>query len=78
MEELKGGNGAENARITKDILTGKERGAKREIVLLNAGATLYIGGLASDIQEGIQLAEKAIDSGKAAEALMNLVELSNP
>ncbi len=52
---------------------GKSRGAKREIVLLNAGAALYIGGKAESIADGIILAKEAIDSGKAAEVLENLV-----
>lgn len=77
MEELRGGDGVMNAKITKDILAGKERGAKREIVLLNAAATLYIGGVVSDIQQGIRLAGEAIDSGRAAGALEKLIVLSN-
>ena len=59
--------------ITRAILSGEERGAKREIVLLNAGAALYIGGKAESIADGIILAKEAIDSGKAAEVLENLV-----
>lgn len=43
IDELQGGDGTVNAQITKEILSGKEQGAKREIVLLNAGAALYIG-----------------------------------
>lgn len=77
LEELRGGDGKENAKITKAILNGEEKGAKRDIVLLNAGATLYVGGIASDIQEGIKLAEKSIDSGDAAKVLERLVEESN-
>ena len=57
---------------TRAILSGEERGAKREIVLLNAGAALYIGGKAESIADGIILAKEAIDSGKAAEVLENL------
>lgn len=73
MAELQGGTAAENAEITRAILSGKEQGAKREIVLLNAGAALYIGGKADSIADGIILAKEAIDSGKAAEVLGNLV-----
>ena len=72
-EDLVGGTPAENAEITRAILSGEERGAKREIVLLNAGAALYIGGKAESIADGIILAKEAIDSGKAAEVLENLV-----
>ena len=73
LAELQGGTAAENAEITRAILSGEERGAKREIVLLNAGAALYIGGKAESTADGIILAKEAIDSGKAAEVLGNLV-----
>ena len=61
----------------KDILSGKEQGAKRNIVLMNAGATLYIGGKADTMEEGIQIAADAIDSGKALKTLEALVTESN-
>lgn len=77
LEELRGGDGKENAQITKDILQGKEQGAKRDIVLLNAGATLYIGGVAESIEAGVKLAAEAIDSGAAYAKLLQLVEVSN-
>lgn len=77
LEELQGGDGAENAKITKAVLKGEEKGAKRDIVLLNAGATLYAGGIADSIEDGIHKAAEAIDSGKAYETLEKLVELSN-
>ena len=77
LKELQGGDGKVNAKITKDILSGKEKGAKRNIVLLNAGATLYAGGMCGSIEEGIKLAEKTIDSGKAASIIDALVEASN-
>lgn len=77
LEELQGGDGAQNARITTGILNGEIQGPKREIVLLNAGATLYAGGLAGSITDGIRLAAESIDSGKACGVLKRLVELSN-
>ena len=77
MEALQGGDGMRNAEITRDILSGKEQGAKREIVLFNAGAALYIGGRAGDIAEGIQIAKEAIDSGAASAVLDNLVKATN-
>ena len=77
LEELRGGDGKENAKITKAILSGEEKGPKRDIVLLNAGATLYVGGIAKDIKEGIELAAEVIDSGKAKAVLDKLVEESN-
>lgn len=77
IEDLQGGDGTVNAQITKDILSGKERGAKREIVLLNAGAALYIGGKAESIEEGISIAGETIDSGKAMETLEAMVKATN-
>lgn len=77
LEELRGGDGVTNAQITKDILQGKEQGAKRNIVLLNAGATLYVGGVAESIEAGVKLAAEAIDSGAAYAKLEELVKVSN-
>lgn len=77
LEELQGGDGTVNAQITRDILSGKEQGAKRDIVLLNAGATLYIGGKADSIEGGIELAKKTIDSGAAEKTLAALAEATN-
>ena len=75
-ENLRGGTPMENARITLAILNG-EKGPKRDAVLLNAGASLYIGGKARSMKEGIELAAALIDSGKAAETLQKLITLSN-
>ena len=77
LEELSGGDGNVNAQITRDILSGKERGPKRDIALLNAGATLYVGGLTESIAEGIALAAQTIDDGLAIRKLEALVEASN-
>lgn len=75
-EDLKGGTPAENAEITRRILAG-EKGHKRNAVLMNAGASLYIGGKADTFKDGIALAAEIIDSGKAAAALDKLIEVSN-
>lgn len=75
-DDLKGGTPAENAAITRAILSG-EKGHKRNSVLLNAGAALCIGEKADSIAEGIKLAEEIIDSGKAVETLEKLIVLSN-
>ena len=77
VSEIQGGDGVENARITTGILKGEVQGGKREIVLLNAGATLYAGGLSDSIADGIQLAAESIDSGRAYGVLEKLVEMSN-
>ena len=75
-EDLRGGKPAENAEITRSILSG-EKGHRRNAVLLNAGAALCIGEKAETIADGIKLAEEIIDSGKAKETLEMLIELSN-
>ena len=75
-DELKGGTPAENAKITRAILGG-EKGPKRNAVLLNAGASLYIGGKADSFKDGVKLAAEIIDSGKALETLEKFIEVSN-
>lgn len=74
--ELVGGTPEENAQITIDILSGA-KGPKREAVLLNAGAALYIGGKAESLKDGVKLAAEIIDSGKALETLKKFIEVSN-
>ena len=75
-EDLKGGAPAENAQITRDILAG-QKGHKRNAVLMNAGAALYIGGKAESMKDGIALAAELIDSGKATATLEKMIEISN-
>lgn len=67
-EELTGGTSAQNAEITRSILKG-EKGPKRNAVLLNAGAALYIGGKAASFKDGITLAAELIDNGSALSVL---------
>ncbi|MCX8032305.1 MAG: anthranilate phosphoribosyltransferase [Thermoleophilia bacterium] len=76
LSALAGGTPAENAAITRAILCG-ERGPRRDVVLLNAGAALYVGGAAPNIGEGMILAEKAIDNGQAAAVLDLMVRITN-
>ena len=75
-EDLVGGMPAENAQITRDILNG-QKGHKRNAVLMNAGASLYIGGKAETFADGVKLAAELIDSGKAAATLEKMIEVSN-
>ena len=75
-DALKGGTPDDNARITRDILSGK-KGHQRNAVLLNAGAALYIGGKADSMKEGVSLAAELIDSGKALQTLEKLIKASN-
>ena len=75
-EDLKGGTPADNAKITSAILKG-EKNSKRDAVLMNAGASLYIAGKAQSMKDGIKLAAEIIDSGRAAETLKKIIEVSN-
>ncbi len=75
-DDLKGGTPEENAKISRGLLNG-DRGPKRDAVLLNAGAALYIGGKADSMKDGVKLAAELIDSGKASETLDRFIEVSN-
>ena len=76
-KDLEGGTPEENAAITRDILSGKDKGPKFETVLMNAGAALYIAGKATDIADGIEKARELIDNGEALKAMERFVDLSN-
>lgn len=76
-DDLLGGTPAENAAITRGILSGEITGHKRNAVLLNAGAAIYIGGKADSMKAGIELAAELIDSGKALAALDAFIAESN-
>ncbi|MDE5679286.1 MAG: anthranilate phosphoribosyltransferase [Lachnospiraceae bacterium] len=75
-EALAGGSPKENAVITQEILQGK-KGPKRDAVVMNAGAALYIAGKAADMEAGIRLAEKMIDSKRAERQLEAFIRLSH-
>lgn len=75
-EDLIGSNPQENARITRSILDG-EKGPKRDAVLLNAGAALYVASRAATLEEGVSLAAEMIDTGKAKEKLEAFIQASN-
>lgn len=77
ISDLKGAGPAENAEIAAAILGGKERGAKRHAVAINAGAALYIAGKTETLREGIAAAEDSLDSGRAKAVLENLVRFTN-
>ncbi len=73
LEELRGGDNArENAALIEGILRGEDRGARREIVLLNAGAALVVAGLAPTLGEGLERAAEAVDAGAATSVLQRL------
>ncbi|MFC9776068.1 anthranilate phosphoribosyltransferase [Paenibacillus chitinolyticus] len=71
LQDIQGGNAAENAEIIRTIFTGAA-GAHREIVLANAGACFYVTGIAGTLQEGVKVAADVIDSGKAMDKLQQL------
>ena len=75
-EDLVGGTPQENAEITRAILNG-EKGPKRNAVLLNAAAALYVAGKADSMADGVKLAEKVIDTGLAKAQLERFIKLSN-
>ena len=70
---LLGGDAHLNARILRDILSGAETGAARDVTLLNAGAAIYVSGRARSIEEGVRFAEESIGSGAALGALEDFV-----
>lgn len=76
-EELKGGTPEENAAITRAILSGEEKGAKRDAAVINAGAALFVAGKAPGLKEAAKLAQEMIDSGRALEQLEKFIRLSN-
>ena len=75
--DLLGGTPAENAAITRAILEGKEKGAKRDAAVINAAAALFVAGRAESLKKAVGLAEEVIDSGKALAKLEQFVTLSN-
>ena len=75
-EDLKGGTPEENAQITRKILSG-EKGPKRDTVVLNAAACLYVSGKADDMNHGVKMAEELIDNGSAQKILESYIQISN-
>jgi len=75
-EDLHGGSPEQSAVILRQILRG-EGGPARDVVLLNSGAALYVGGAVSSIKDGMRVAAESIDSGKAQQKLEQLVEMTN-
>ncbi len=74
--EIAGGDPETNACILRKILSGEEQGAPRAIVMLNAGAAIYVAGLAPDLPSGLALAAQSIDSGRARQKLTELITRS--
>src|SRR5688500_9197962 len=76
LEELAGGDAAQNAAIARAVLGG-ENGARHDVVVANAGAACYVAGLAPSIRDGVELARESIRSGRATEKLQQLIAISN-
>jgi len=76
LNEIKGGSPYENKEIILNVLKGKEKGPKRDVVVLNAAVALFAAEKVDDIKDGIKLAEESIDSGKAFEKLNKLIEFT--
>ena len=77
LEQLRGGDAAANAQIIREVLSGKRRDEARALVIANAAAALFVGGLNQELKEAAELAEHSIDSGAAREKLERLVEATN-
>jgi anthranilate phosphoribosyltransferase len=77
LEQLRGGDAQANAQIIREVLSGKRRDEARELVVANAAAALFVGGLKQGLKEAAGLAEDSIDSGAALEKLDRLVEATN-
>ena len=74
--DLRGGDPATNAAITRAILAGEDRSPKRDVTLLNAAAALHVGAVATDLADGITKAMESLDSGAALRKLEGLVVCS--
>lgn len=77
IDELKTGDAITNAAVIRDILNNKEKGPRKDIVILNASAAIIVAGLADDFEAAIKLAEDSINNGKASACLQKLIEISN-
>jgi len=77
LEELKVTDARSSAKVLKDIMSGKEAGARKDIVVLNAAAAIIAGGLADDFESAIELAQASVSNGKALACLEKLIEISN-
>lgn len=76
LDQVRGGSPEENAEVTRSIFDG-ESGPRRDLVVLNAAAAIYVGGASADLEAGVQRAAEAIDSGAAGAVLDRLIEFSN-
>jgi anthranilate phosphoribosyltransferase len=77
IDELRTGDAATNAKIVRDIIENRDKGPRKDIVLLNSAAAIIVAGLADDFESAMTAAEKSITDGKAADCLQKMIEISN-
>jgi anthranilate phosphoribosyltransferase len=77
LDHLRGGDPEANAQVIREVLSGTRRDEARALVVINAAAALFVGGVADDLGEAARLAEKSIDSGAAQIKLEQLIEATN-
>ena len=77
VNELKVTDVNESAKVLRGILSGREKGPRRDIVVVNAAATIIVGGLADDFVSAIKLANASVSNGTALACLEKLIEVSN-
>jgi len=77
IDELRTGDAIANAGIVRDILAGKDNGARKDIVVLNAAAAIIVAGIADDFASAVPLAQASIGDGGAMACLEKLIEVSN-
>ena len=77
VEQLKVTDAQTGARAIRDILSGKESGPRKDIVVLNAAAAIIAGTLANDFAAAIKIADDSVNNGKALQCLEKLIEISN-
>lgn len=77
LKEIEGGSAEENGKILKATISGKEKGPKRDAVLINTAALLYLAGNCDNIERGIKIAKEVIDSGHCKKHLEKIIEFSN-
>jgi len=77
LDSLGGGNAKNNAEIVRNILGSKDTGPRRDIVVLNAAAAIFVSGLADDFAPAVKMAADAVQNGASMQALKKFIEISN-
>jgi anthranilate phosphoribosyltransferase len=77
IDDLKVTDAKTSAKVLRKILSGKEKGPRKDIVILNAAAAIIVSGLANDFESAIKLADASVSDGKALSCLEKLIEVSN-